>query len=272
MLKSHLQSFFRWLKLWGKTSDRAQVERLLPLLEQPHGVPGQITWRGNPLHYLDGPSVYYQLAEIYVAGVHDFDHSEHSTPCRILDVGGNIGLASIRLRERFPDADITTFEADPTLAKVLQKNLHAFGDRDTKVIAAAAWRADGKIGFRSSGGDDGSIDHSSSDQVEAVDLGRYLYSTVDYLKIDIEGAEFEVLPHLASTGALQRVNRLGIEIHHWNLPTPPRFHELFQILVDAGFNYRILSSTLNPADIWRHKAECNSQLFLAAWKDDPHPS
>ena len=53
-----------------------------------------------------------------------------------------------------------------------------------------------------------------------IDLGRYLvddFSESDYvvLKLDIEGAEYEVLNRLIDTNALSRVRELYVEYHWW---------------------------------------------------------
>ena len=58
-------------------------------------------------------------------------------------------------------------------------------------------------------------------EVEVVDLAWFIFGLpqdVEVMKMDIEGAEVEVLEHLVSTGALRRVRRAFVETHEGKMP------------------------------------------------------
>jgi len=60
--------------------------------------------------------------------------------------------------------------------------------------------------------------------VRAIDLARFINSalaaTKIVMKLDIEGAEHNILPRLIMTGALCRVDVLFMEQHMWQLTAP----------------------------------------------------
>lgn len=270
-IRQILGNVWRAAKLAGKHDDAANVERLLPMLRMLKRRPGVLRWRGKPLRYADAPSAYYQLAEIFVGKIYDFEHRSKTPPPRILDVGGNIGLASLWFRERHPQGDITTFEPDPGLAEIIRSNLQTFGDEQTQVVEAAAWTHSGEIGFSSTGDDSGSVQFTSATRVPCIDLAEHFERPVDFLKLDIEGAEFEVINHLRETGALSQVRHAFIELHHWDGAGPPRFHEVFSALADAGLHYRILESLVTPSPVtWSALRQSNSMIGVVAWSpQDP---
>ena len=92
--------------------------------------------------------------------------------------------------------------------------------------------------------------------VSSVRLRNYLNEPVDFLKMNIEGAEYEVLKD--SEEMLDRVKEMVIEYHH--LPGLPRtLHKILEILNRQGFEYLI-----NDFD-----SETNSSVsppFTLAWE------
>lgn len=67
---------------------------------------------------------------------------------------------------------------------------------------------------------------------------------IDILKLDIEGAEWTVLPDLFSSGTLNNVKQLVIEIHfgskhffhtNWGLVSPKDQLKVLRLLYDGGF-------------------------------------
>ena len=64
------------------------------------------------------------------------------------------------------------------------------------------------------------VDVTLSDTVKVIDAARFLLDlpSVDLLKIDIEGYETELVPHLVREGALDHVKLLAIETHELKWP------------------------------------------------------
>ena len=167
---------------------------------------------------------------------------------RVADLGANIGLFSAWWLAHHPDARIVAFEPDPDNAAVLEQCMHANGDR-AEVIRAAATAHDGELRFRagelaaSRQVDEGGI------AVRAVDAFPYLEQS-DFVKIDIEGGEWELLadPRFASLPA--RV--LVVEYHPHLCPAPdPRAHAE-ALLTDAGWKLQHMDFDMPPGHgvIW----------------------
>jgi len=79
-------------------------------------------------------------------------------------------------------------------------------------------------------------------EVPCVDLTTLMkqngHDHIDLLKIDIEGAEYDVLDHLLSRKL--RVKQVLVEFHHNILPTIPRSRSVRAMLKMIGAGYRLL--------------------------------
>lgn len=81
----------------------------------------------------------------------------------------------------------------------------------------AAWVYDGWIGFKFDDAPLISRIQGSEVRVPCIDLARFIRELPEdeiVLKLDAEGAEYELLEHLLETGEIKRVSRLLIEWHH----------------------------------------------------------
>ena len=96
-----------------------------------------------------------QWHDIFVDGALEF-RADSAAP-RILDCGGNVGLASLFFKRRFPAARITAYEADPALFEILQAQPRRQRRRDVETVHAALWTANGRVTFRAEGSDSGMI-------------------------------------------------------------------------------------------------------------------
>ena len=138
----------------------------------------------------------------------------------ILDLGANTGMASLYFHRAFPNAQIVTVEPDPANFELLTRNLN--GLPNVKPFRAAVWTHDGEIQLFDPGigawGLQVSEDATSSApsvSVPAISLPSLLREFpsghLDLLKIDIEGAEKEILENADSW--MPAVNAIVIELH-----------------------------------------------------------
>ncbi|GAB2473663.1 methyltransferase FkbM family protein [Hymenobacter qilianensis] len=159
----------------------------------------------------------------------------------IIDCGVNIGLSVIYFKRLYPNAKIVGFEPDDKIYEVCKGNLKSFGFTDVVMHNAAVWNTDGELSFlpnNSLGGmvvsDDTLIGEIK--KVKAVRLKNLLREKVDFLKIDIEGAELEVLADCQSE--LKNVELMFVE-YHSSISQEQELDKLLKIMTDSGFRYYI---------------------------------
>ena len=177
-------------------------------------------------------------------------------------------------KERFPGSKVIAFEADPEICSYLRKNIEENHIRSVEIRNEAVWVEDCILNFQQEGADGGHLENRSGGcdgrnmvQVRAIDFRKVLqeYNCIDFLKMDIEGAENVVVPHL--DGALDHVDHIFIEYHQFK-ESAPGLSKILAVLEKASFEYVIRggqyfeSPFLNPS---RHP-EFSLQLEIFAWR------
>jgi FkbM family methyltransferase len=177
-----------------------------------------------------------QFEEIFVKRCYAFQ-TETLDPV-IFDCGGNIGLTATWFKLSYPTCHLTVYEPDPDLARILETNLHRAGFRNVQTHRKAVWTENKLISFCKTGDDKGHIALDGTVTYPAIDLSEELPACVDLLKLDVEGAEFEILKKLCATAAIQRVRRLICEFHVWRDRTDA-FLQALSDLRKSGMNLTI---------------------------------
>lgn len=208
--------------------------------------PGTIQVLDWDLQYVCGSALAGFIDSILIRRLNDFI-PDHDCPL-IIDCGANIGFSVLNYKRQFPQARIIALEPDPQIAPVLRRNLLVNNAADVEVVEAAAWTSDEQVPWYCEGVDGSHIVEfpgPSADTVEvrAVDLARYLSQPVDLLKLDIEGAEYLVVPHLKEV--LQNVKCINIECH-LNQSNLTRLGDVLKTLGDCRFKV-----SLNSYGKWR---------------------
>ena len=181
-----------------------------------------VFWDGREIHNVDGRGgLVDTIVEIW--GLQEYTRNGFYTPRDgdvVLDVGANIGLFSIWIARRAPLARVFAFEPMPENSAALLRNLKGWAHRiELREVAIGA--ATG-VGVMENGGER-TLDHrlatntgqaGATVPVMTLDdaVGLADKAMIDLLKIDIEGAEADVLA-AASPSALRRVRRIAIEYH-----------------------------------------------------------
>lgn len=184
------------------------VAQVAPSVQSwPRRTPGLLVVGGKILRYADMHSFYHQARQIFGDRLYDFQCAE--TAPLILDCGAHIGLASLFLKERFPAARIQAFEADAALAETCRANFAAFGVPDVAVTQAAVWTHDRGVSFDATHDDAGHVaENSAAAKVPSVRLKALLAGQhIDFLKLDVEGAEFDLIEDCGSDLANAKVGR-----------------------------------------------------------------
>lgn len=221
---------------------RARVRRHVNLLKQEKRFqPGRAFLDDLEWSYPDAVSFAYAYEQIFLRRIYDFRFS-NETPT-IVDCGSNVGLAVIYWKKQFPKARITAVEADPSICAYLKENLKTAGIGDVQVLNRAVSSSAGSLVFLPQGADGGCLVESvekppaGSILVPAVSLDVVLGEAhVDFLKLDIEGAECDVL--IDREDALARTDRVFVEYHSY-VGRVQRLDELLGTLRRAGFRIQI---------------------------------
>lgn len=194
--------------------------------------PGTFRFPFGQIRYVDVESFKHQYDDIFIDRSYEV-WGVGGTP-RIVDCGGNIGLSVIWFKMRYPHAQITAFEADPTIVEVLRDNLRSCGINDVDVVHAAVGAISGSANFLPNQSDGGYVGDGLGVRVPAVRLSEFLHEPVDILKVDIEGSEFGLIRDLCATGRMTLVRHIICEIHG-NAKTRALLGDLWSALTQAGF-------------------------------------
>lgn len=189
-----------------------------------HGDPGatiavELPRVGRPLWARTGTSDVATFSEVFVAGQYDLPVDDF-TPARILDLGANVGYASVCFAACWPAARILALEPSAQNFALLQRNIAAWPN--IAALQGAVWSHGGSVrianpqddanafrmGERAGAAGEGEDIPAFTVPQLMVKLGG---ERVDLLKIDVEGAEAEILR--GRPGWLDAVDVLVIELH-----------------------------------------------------------
>jgi FkbM family methyltransferase len=243
--------------------------------QYPRKRPGRLRIDGKSLEFVDLHSFYHQAVQIFKSELYSFKS------CRpdplIIDGGAHIGLSSLYFSQKYPQSRIVAFEADQTISKVLRHNLDAFGCDRVDVHSKAVWVHEDGVSFNASGDDSGYVISSSQSEkgrIPSMRLRSVLRDhQVDLLKLDIEGAEFDVIQDCRDV--LFNVRQAIIEIHKLDHDFGS-IGDLFKVFDSQGFQYVL--GDLHAADWLPPSLEppfraCSTNKYIVtlfAWRPDPY--
>ncbi len=175
----------------------------------------------------------HSLQELFMDEVYKFNSI--STVPKIIDCGSNIGLSIIFFKRMFPNAEIIAFEPDNDIYTISKYNLNQFGINDVKLYQKAVWINAEPLVFAKTGSLGGHIVQDKAEntiEIQTVRLKDLLSQKIDFLKIDIEGPEYDILHDCGES--LQNVENIFVEYHSFS-ENSQMIGELLIILKNAGF-------------------------------------
>ena len=194
--------------------------------------------RGAPsrlIFFRNNSTDYATLLDCFLSGFHRPTRPLPINPT-ILDLGANVGYSMVDLHFRHPGARIFGVELDSRNVQVALENIKGLG---MSILHAAVFHEDGEIEYTSTSSFDafkiGASEGSSSTQirVQALSVGTILLKFdirhVDYLKIDIEGAEKDLFL-LGDLSWMDAVDQINVELHN-----TIEAKVLIKLLQDRGF-------------------------------------
>jgi FkbM family methyltransferase len=221
-------SFGKLRALW-----RAQAAQGLPRRPQ-----GQVELR---LAALGGQAITVRAGTTDVRVLwNTFVAAEHLPPTGIrpyliFDLGAHIGLTMAHMATLYPETRVVGVELNHENAKLCIRNVAVFGKR-CEVVEAAVWWHDGEVRYETEPGSEYGfyVAPQGSYRARAVTLQDLVAantppgSAVDYVKMDIEGAERELLTR--NTDWASRVRSIKVEVH-----PPYAMEECIRDLERLGF-------------------------------------
>jgi FkbM family methyltransferase len=171
--------------------------------------------RSATIHCRMNPSDTEVFREVFLEASYDVPESLLSPPATVLDLGAHVGLSSARFALRYPEAFIVAVEALSDNAELLRRTARGFGPR-FQVVEAAVQARPGTVTFYSSDwstsgtalpdiarkrqGDPSRAEAKTARPpvtVRAITvpelMAQFKIARIDLLKMDIEGAEEQLL-------------------------------------------------------------------------------
>lgn len=190
--------------------------------------------------------------DIFCSGIYRFETAEQQPI--IVDCGANIGLGVMYFKQLYPNATVIAFEPDQANADLLEKNVKENHLTQVTVKREAVWTSHQPLQFAAAGTEASRIDsHGGSTTVQGIDFKYFLqqFPMVDFLKMDIEGAEHAVLAHCADE--LYRVKHMFLEYHGYT-HKPQELANLFSLIDVLGFTCYVRNAADSIAYPFKHRA------------------
>src|SRR5207248_2149031 len=156
------------------------------------------------------PALIHLFRETFV----DLDYQfEAATPTPlILDCGSNIGVSILFFKAIYPRSTVVAFEPAPSSFALLQENITANRIAGVQLHPFAGGASETDVPFFESnvpGSPTASTNVHRSGAgrtiVKQVRLSRFIDRDVDFLKLDVEGSESDVLADLIASGKIRRI-------------------------------------------------------------------
>lgn len=170
--------------------------------------------------------------EIFREEIYSFFCKEE---CVVVDVGANIGIASIYFANLPNVSNVESYELVPNTFKLALQNIRA-SNLNQKITISSYGLAKDKGSFSIPFKEEGSVDASvfevspsnvklqSGDNIEVNVLAAVpeLQRIISHangkkvvLKLDCEGSEYEIIPELSVNGILQQLSVIMLEWHYY---------------------------------------------------------
>ncbi len=171
----------------------------------------------EPLSLRQGSSDEHNYQQIFVDD--EYCIETKIAPKTIVDLGANIGLSAIWFASHYPDSLIIAIEPERSNYQLLAENASVY--ENIRTLRAAVWFEEtelhltdpgkGHWGFQTQEQDSpNAFDRISTVTVRSI-MKNHNINHIDILKIDIEGAEVELLSD--NSQWISQVNMIIIELH-----------------------------------------------------------
>lgn len=220
-----------------------------------HNISNSVRIFGYNIKFFNYEELRLLFREIFVQQTYYFQ-TDKNNPL-IIDCGANIGLSMLFFKILYPNSKILGFEPNKETFEILENNIKANNVKDVRIINSAVYNREGTLLFYIDKKSEKTSVYNTVDKkwlqdtgnqaeeisVSCVKLSDFIKEEVDFFKIDIEGAEYEVFPEIENK--LNMINRIVIEYHCSGNDIINGPHILLNILINSGFNY-FIEGFINP--------------------------
>ena len=189
------------------------------------------------IKYNHGPNFYIQFKDDFIREIYKFN-SLRTSPI-IIDGGSNIGLSILYFKSIYPESKIIGFEPDPEIFTILKENIIVNGIDNIQLHESGLGAKDCNTLFNQDGMAGGHIEEGSNTiNIKMERLSNYLNNPIDFLKLNIEGKEIDVLKEIDESNKIKEISEMVIEYHGFpNLKQT--LGDILSILNRNNFRYLI---------------------------------
>jgi FkbM family methyltransferase len=193
------------------------------------------------VHFTDPGAFMLSVKELFIDEIYKFRNTAAAP--RIIDCGAHIGMSVLFFKINYPEARIIAFEPDSANYSLAKENIESWKFSHVELIPKAVWINNDQIFFQALNDMSSNIvrneELSLSGNVTRIDCVRLkdlLQTNADFVKLDIEGAEYEVIKDCGDS--LRNARNIFIE-YHGNYHEMYKLTEILSLLTEKGFAYYI---------------------------------
>lgn len=203
----------------------------------------------------------FLLKEIFLSNIYSFTNAtdqklkslqEKGEEGVILDIGANIGIATAYFKNKYPHTRVVAIEASPINYRQLIKNIEANRFQDIITLNKFVSNRNKQIRFNhqklkpgGSFGEGYKLGNPSNfeqfyvDTIRISDIIKSLKNIV--IKIDVEGAEYEILEDLALSKYVSEVLEITVEVTTSTQAHYEKLNKVLNIYYNLGFEPRFVA-------------------------------
>ena len=191
-----------------------------------------------------------------------FNKSEFPSQPTILDIGANVGYAALYFFRCFPNAEIHSFEPMPFLQNILRQQNELYSNQNWHQHQYGLWNKDGEMEiFTDAPNEFTSISgiahyedaiHKVSIPVRTLAgfLDSHHMNKINLLKMDCEGAEYEILMALPES-YFAKIEKIAMETH---ITQAYKTEDMAEFLLSKGYQVKYVTrQKTRTGHVWAWK-------------------
>jgi FkbM family methyltransferase len=173
---------------------------------------------GSRITFFSYPQLINLFEEIFIYEVYRF-HSNAPAPL-VIDCGSNIGMSILYFKKSFPKCRVMAFEPSHKNFSALESNVKSNTLTDVTLFNFALSDQDAEGFLYKEPAPDAltmslipSARKTQTEKVITRKLSGLIQGKIDFLKIDVEGAEQKIISDLIQAGKMNSIEKMVVEFH-----------------------------------------------------------